>query len=106
MDSTLLGQFARQKGLATFDDDATEELRLPLEHHELVVHVEHCTALRPSRTGSLRGSAQKYVDHFSQVEDVLRPLSGAGIITVLANMNYDEATERGGQERGGQQRPS
>jgi len=105
-DSNLLDQFARQKGLATFGDEEQEELRLPLEHHELIIHVEHCTALRPSRTGSLRGSAEKYVDHFSQIEGALSELRGEGAISVLANVNEEDSAERGAAQQPQQQRPS
>jgi len=91
-DSSLLEQFAKQKGLATFDDEEEEEQQLfPQSQHEIVVHVEYCTALRPSRTGSLRGSSQKYIDHFSQLEDVFAPLRGDGELRVVANQKQHAA---------------
>jgi len=81
----LLDKFAKQKGLATFDDEEEEQqqLRVPQAHHELHLHVEYCTALRPSR--SLRGSTQKYVDKCEQLEELLLPLKGDGMLFILPN---------------------
>ena len=46
-------------------------LALPLELPDgckLLVGVEYCTAQRPSRNGSLRGSSEAYVMHFAGVQ--------------------------------------
>jgi len=85
-DPSLLQQFTKQKGLASFgDEEQEEELLLPQGHHELVVHVEHCTARRPSRTGSLRGSSEKYEEQAAQLREVLQPLSGEGSLRLEVN---------------------
>ena len=84
--SNLLTQFMKTKGCKTIgDDDDVEELMQLLAAHELIIHVEHCITRRPSRTGSLRGSAEKYEQHFSDLQAAMGPLQGAGRLSVLAN---------------------
>jgi len=95
MDPSLLHQFTKHKGLASFDDEEEEELLLPQGHHELVVHIEHCTAQRPSRTGSLRGSSQKYEDHTTQLKEVLQPLCGDGSLRIAVNQQELSASADG-----------
>ena len=77
-ESGLRVEFLKSRGVATFDDDAESvDPRRTLEpHHELVVVVEYCTAPRPSRIGSLRGSAEKYTNCFALLDEALQPLKG------------------------------
>ena len=83
----LLDQFVKQQGVAVWgENDEPEEFLLSLlPPHELIIHVEHCLHTRPSRTGSLRGSAQMYMDQSQLLEAALKPLQGGGSVTVVAN---------------------
>lgn len=56
-----------------------------LERHELHVHVEYCTAKRPSRTGSLRGSAATYVERFQQLNELFTSMAGDATLDMAPN---------------------
>lgn len=77
-DTSLLDAFAKQKGMLTVDDTEEEPRLCLLQHHELVVAVEHCTAVRPSKVGSLRGTNEKYTSTFSNLDGAMRELVGEG----------------------------
>jgi len=77
-----LDAVVRSKGLNMIGDLDAPEAEPPLlqlqDHHELVVTVELCGAVRPSKLGSLKGSHEKYEEEFAALEDKLRELEGRG----------------------------
>ena len=81
--SGLLNEFAKTKGLASFDDEEEEPLRQLENQHQLNVHVEHCNCTRPSH--HLRGSREKYDQYFRELSSYLRKFEGAGEVVVKAN---------------------
>lgn len=75
----------KSKGFQTLDDLEQEEQQL-LElqnHHKLVVIVEFCHAVRPSKLGSLKGSHEKYEEEFARLEQTFGGIQGAGEIEVI-----------------------
>ena len=64
--SGLLNEFAKTKGLASFDDEEEEPLRQLENQHQLNVHIEHCNCTRPSH--HLRGSREKYDQVREEIE--------------------------------------
>ena len=81
--SGLLSEFAKKKGLSSLDDEDVEPLRELEAQHQLSVHIEHCNCIRPSH--HLRGSKEKYVTYFKQIEAAMQFLAGAGEVAVLSN---------------------
>ena len=54
--------------------------------HELVIHIEHCKADRPSKMGSLKGCKENYETKARDIETVIKSLSlGAGTVSVHIN---------------------
>lgn len=107
MDTSLLDAFARQRGVACVDDvDSEGPRRLEArEHHEIVIAVEYCTAVRPS--SSLRGTTEKYEQMFSAIGSALSELSGEGEITVRkASPSEVEAAAIASNRREMQSRPT
>jgi len=62
------------------------------EWHDLIVHVEHCIALRPSQMGTLRGSTERYASSFALLrEAVLQHVlvgSAGGLVLEANNVAY------------------
>mmetsp|Transcript_26061 Transcript_26061/g.84100 ORF Transcript_26061/g.84100 Transcript_26061/m.84100 type:complete len:358 (-) Transcript_26061:667-1740(-) len=81
--SGLLREFARQKGLATFDDVESEPAFEMKACHELIVNLEHCTSQRPS--DHLRGSNTKYTNQMSMLSGCLEPAAGNGELHMRVN---------------------
>ena len=86
--SRMLDQYAMSKGLKMVDDD-DEEAATHHEmtaDHELVIHIEHCKADRPSKMGSLKGCKENYETKARDIETVIKSLSlGAGTVSVHIN---------------------
>jgi len=84
----MLDQYAMSKGLKMVDDD-DEEAATHHEmtaDHELVIHIEHCKADRPSKMGSLKGCKENYETKARDIETVIKSLSlGAGTVAVHIN---------------------
>jgi len=85
--ASLLHEFARGKGLNTFDEDEAERAFEMKGRHELIVNIEHCIAHRPS--DHLRGSSRKYTDCLQLVSSALQPSAGDGQFVLRVN---DEGT--------------
>jgi hypothetical protein len=81
--SGLLREFARQKGLATFDDVESEPAFEMMACHELIVNLEHCTSQRPSH--HLRGSNTKYTNQMAMLTGCLEPAAGDGELFMRVN---------------------
>jgi hypothetical protein len=81
--SGLLREFARQKGLATFDDVESKPAFEMKACHELIVSLEHCTSQRPSH--HLRGSNIKYTNQMSMLSGCLEPAAGDGQLHLKVN---------------------
>lgn len=77
----LLREFARQKGLASFEDD--DVAPRPSAHHTVIVTVEHCISARPQH--HLRGSASKYVNTVKKIDALFGPCTGPGELKLLLN---------------------
>ena len=84
----MLDQYAMSKGLKMVNDD-DEEAATHHEmtaDHELVIHIEHCKADRPSKMGSLKGCKENYETKARDIETVIKSLSlGAGTVSVHIN---------------------
>jgi hypothetical protein len=68
------------------------EILLP-EGGILEVGIEYCTARRPSRNGSLRGSRHAYVKHcnaFQSVVEQMLPSAGSNLVTIVNNDDLDK----------------
>ena len=95
--ASALDNFVKQQGVAVWGDDEDGAALLGLlPPHELIIHVEHCVATRPSRTGSLSGSSQKYAEMFACLQAALKPLEGQGGLTVVTN-ERTQATAEGAE---------
>ena len=86
--SRMLDQYAMSKGLKMVNDD-DEEAATHHEmtaDHELVIHIEHCKADRPSKMGSLKGCKENYETKARDIETVIKSLSlGDGTVSVHIN---------------------
>ena len=84
----MLDQYAMSKGLKMVDDDDEEAVthHEMTADHELVIHIEHCKADRPSKMGSLKGCKENYETKARDIETVIKSLSrGAGTVSVHIN---------------------
>ena len=84
----MLDQYAMSKGLKMVDDDDEEAVthHEMAAEHELVIHIEHCKADRPSKMGSLKGCKENYETKARDIETVIKSLSlGAGMVSVHIN---------------------
>ena len=84
----MLDQYAMSKGLKMVDDDDEEAVthHEMTADHELVIHIEHCKADRPSKMGSLKGCKENYETKARDIETVIKSLSlGAGKVSVHIN---------------------
>ena len=63
----LMSRIAGARGVLAVD---TITSRLT-EHHELTLHIEHCTAPRPSRLGTLTGRTEQYTEKLADIQKQL-----------------------------------
>ena len=96
--SRMLDQYAMSKGLKMVDDDDDEAVthHEMTADHELVIHIEHCKADRPSKMGSLKGCKENYETKARDIETVIKSLSlGDGTLQVASLDLLDRGTVAG-----------